>query len=95
MVVSLDERCEFPKKKRSDSGEGDCAAGDENSVLFDECSARLPFVDKRLALFVLLQCWVEVSLCHVGSGKRKSPADARLGVGTKKAALRRLIEFGA
>ena len=80
----LDERINLPKEKRSDSREGDCAAGDENSVLFEERPARLPFVNQRLALAVLLKRRVEVSLFHVGSGKRKSPAGARLGVGTKK-----------
>lgn len=64
----LDERINLPKEKRSDSREGDCAAGDENSVLFKECSMSLPLMDQRLALFVLLQSWIKVSLFHVGSG---------------------------
>lgn len=73
-----DERINLPKEKRSDSGEGDCAARDENSVLFEERPARLPFVNQRPALKVFLKRRVEVSLFHVGSRKRKSPAEARL-----------------
>lgn len=89
----LDERINLPKEKRSDSGEGDCAAGDENSVLFDERFACLPFVDQRPALEVFLQRRIKVSLFHVGSGKRKSPAGARLGEDTKKPPGGGFLEF--
>ena len=82
---TLDERINLPKEKRSDSGEGDCAAGDENSVLFEESPARLPFVDQCLALFVFLQCRIKVSLFHERLRKKKKPRECEAWcVGTKK-----------
>ena len=69
----LDERINLPKEKRNDHRDGDCAAGDENSVLFDEIPAVLPFVDQRPALEVFLQCRVEVSLFHERLRKKKKP----------------------
>ena len=74
----LDERINLPKEKRSDSGEGDCAIGDENSVLFERRPACLPFVNQRPALKVFLQCRIKISLFHVGPGKRKSLVYTRL-----------------
>lgn len=70
----LDERINLPKEKRSDHRDGSCAAGDENSVLFDEIPAVLPFVNQRPALKVFLQCRVEVSLFHeTAPEKEKAP----------------------
>ena len=75
---------DLPDHQSDGRTETDDAERDQSAVFLQERSARLPFVDQCLALFVLLQSWVKVSLFHVGSGKRKSPAGARLGVVTKK-----------
>lgn len=69
----LDERINLPKEKRSDHRDGSCAAGDENSVLFDEIPAVLPFVNQRPALEVFLQCRVKISLFHERLQKKKKP----------------------
>lgn len=84
---------DLPDHQSDGRTEADDAERDQSAVFFQERPARLPFVDQRLALFVLLQSWIKVSLFHVGSGKRKSPAGARLGVCTKKPALGGPCEF--
>lgn len=71
---------DLPDHQSDGRTETDDAERDQSAVFLQERSARLPFVDQCLALFVLLQSWVKVSLFHVGSGKRKSPAGARLEV---------------
>lgn len=62
---------DLPDHQSDGRTETDDAERDQSAVFLQERSARLPFVDQCLALFVFLQGRIEVSLFHVWLQKKK------------------------